>query len=77
MFHFAYHLINPWQSRLDQNLAGNHETVYLHLSDQYLFHFLPVDKSVVLPVVPIHQTMPIPRTPSPQVSFKNEFFFPV
>lgn len=65
MFHFAYHLINPWQTRLDQNTSG-HETVYLHLSDQYLYHFLPVDKSVVSPNVPIHQTIPIPRTP-PQV----------
>lgn len=66
MFHFAYHLINPWQARVDQSVTGGHETVYLHLSDQYLYHFLPVDKSVVLPNVPIHQTMPMQRAPSPQ-----------
>lgn len=67
LFHFAYHLVNPWQVRPDQSHISGNETIYLHLSDLYLAHFLPVEISVVLPAVPVHQTMPIPRSPPPQV----------
>lgn len=65
LFHFAFHLINSWQPHMDPNFYGGHETVYLHLSDQYLQHFLPIESSIVLPIIPVHQTIQLPRSPPP------------
>ncbi|KAK6638018.1 hypothetical protein RUM44_008442 [Polyplax serrata] len=50
---------------MDPNFYGGHETVYLHLSDQYLQHFLPIESSIVLPIIPVHQTIQLPRSPPP------------
>ncbi|KAL0272445.1 UNVERIFIED_CONTAM: hypothetical protein PYX00_005408 [Menopon gallinae] len=65
LFHFAFHLLNSWHDQ--ENLKVNCDTIYLHLSDQYLQHFLPIETSVVLPIVPIHQAISLPRSPTPQV----------
>ncbi|XP_069703883.1 sphingomyelin phosphodiesterase 4 isoform X2 [Periplaneta americana] len=45
IFHFAYHLVNPWLQRMtDQSLW---ETLYIHLAEEYITHFLPCDGSPV------------------------------
>ncbi|KDR21935.1 Sphingomyelin phosphodiesterase 4 [Zootermopsis nevadensis] len=50
IFHFAYHLVNPWLQRvMDHGSWSLWETVYKHLAEEYLVHFLPSDGSSVLP----------------------------
>ncbi|XP_043281782.1 sphingomyelin phosphodiesterase 4 isoform X2 [Venturia canescens] len=52
VFHFAYHLTNPWlQMQQTENVWMNWETVYVQLAHSYLYHFLPKDNSPVLPVI--------------------------
>ncbi|XP_031778842.1 sphingomyelin phosphodiesterase 4 isoform X1 [Nasonia vitripennis] len=52
IFHFAYHLTNPWlQIQQQDNVWINWETVYVELANCYLFHFLPRDNSPVLPII--------------------------
>uniref|UniRef100_A0A0C9R7R2 Smpd4_1 protein n=1 Tax=Fopius arisanus TaxID=64838 RepID=A0A0C9R7R2_9HYME len=52
IFHFAYHLTNPWlQLQLLENVWINWETVYVQLAHLYLYHFLPRDNSPVLPII--------------------------
>ncbi|XP_011506496.1 PREDICTED: sphingomyelin phosphodiesterase 4 [Ceratosolen solmsi marchali] len=52
IFHFAYHLTNPWlQIQQQDNVWVNWETVYVELANCYLFHFLPRDNSAVLPII--------------------------
>ncbi|XP_058808686.1 sphingomyelin phosphodiesterase 4 [Phymastichus coffea] len=52
IFHFAYHLTNPWlQIQQQDNAWMNWETVYVELANCYLFHFLPRDNSPVLPII--------------------------
>ncbi|XP_012272943.1 sphingomyelin phosphodiesterase 4 [Orussus abietinus] len=52
IFHFAYHLTNPWLQVLQQdNVWVNWETVYVQLAHCYLYHFLPKDNSTVLPII--------------------------
>lgn len=51
MFHFAYHLINPWQQRAGSAVTS-WNTVYYVLCCDYIVHFLPTDPAVtVLPVI--------------------------
>ncbi|XP_023727269.1 sphingomyelin phosphodiesterase 4 isoform X8 [Cryptotermes secundus] len=50
IFHFAYHLVNPWLQRMtDHGSYSLWETVYNHLAEEYLTHFLPCDGSSVPP----------------------------
>ncbi|KAJ9593785.1 hypothetical protein L9F63_027570, partial [Diploptera punctata] len=50
IFHFAYHLVNPWLQRaMDHGTWSLWETPYSHLSEEYLIHFLPCDGSTVPP----------------------------
>ncbi|XP_031849675.1 sphingomyelin phosphodiesterase 4 [Nomia melanderi] len=51
IFHFAYHLTNPWLQVQGENVWINWETVYVQLAHCYLYHFLPRDNSSVLPVI--------------------------
>ncbi|XP_015603161.1 sphingomyelin phosphodiesterase 4 isoform X2 [Cephus cinctus] len=52
IFHFAYHLTNPWlQLQHQENVWMNWETVYVQLAHCYLYHFLPRDNSPVLPII--------------------------
>ncbi|XP_043253713.1 sphingomyelin phosphodiesterase 4 isoform X1 [Colletes gigas] len=52
IFHFAYHLTNPWlQVQQQDNVWVNWETVYVQLAHCYLYHFLPRDNSPVLPII--------------------------
>ncbi|XP_076653758.1 sphingomyelin phosphodiesterase 4 [Halictus rubicundus] len=52
IFHFAYHLTNPWlQVQQQENVWINWETVYVQLAHCYLYHFLPTDNSPVLPII--------------------------
>ncbi|XP_012349090.1 sphingomyelin phosphodiesterase 4 isoform X1 [Apis florea] len=52
IFHFAYHLTNPWlQVQQQENVWINWETVYVQLAHCYLYHFLPRDNSPVLPII--------------------------
>ncbi|XP_015116625.1 sphingomyelin phosphodiesterase 4 [Diachasma alloeum] len=52
IFHFAYHLTNPWlQLQQQENVWINWETVYVQLAHSYLYHFLPRDNSPVLPII--------------------------
>ncbi|XP_051170691.1 sphingomyelin phosphodiesterase 4 [Leptopilina boulardi] len=52
IFHFAYHLTNPWlQQPQQENVWTNWETVYVQLAHNYLNHFLPRDNSPVLPII--------------------------
>ncbi|XP_066596827.1 sphingomyelin phosphodiesterase 4 isoform X2 [Prorops nasuta] len=52
IFHFAYHLTNPWlQLQQQENVWINWETVYVQLAHSYLYHFLPRDHSPVLPII--------------------------
>ncbi|XP_050577223.1 sphingomyelin phosphodiesterase 4 isoform X1 [Bombus affinis] len=52
IFHFAYHLTNPWlQVQQQENIWINWETVYVQLAHCYLYHFLPKDNSPVLPII--------------------------
>lgn len=52
IFHFAYHLTNPWlQVQQQENVWVNWETVYVQLAHCYLYHFLPRDNSSVLPII--------------------------
>ncbi|KAJ8938884.1 hypothetical protein NQ318_016088 [Aromia moschata] len=51
MFHFAYHLINPWQQRVGSTVTS-WNTVYYSLCCDYIIHFLPTDPTTqVLPVI--------------------------
>lgn len=50
-FHFAYHLINPWQQRVG-SCVKSWNTVYYVLCCDYILHFLPTDPSVgILPEI--------------------------
>nr|CAD7593781.1 unnamed protein product [Timema genevievae] len=51
MFHFTYHLVNPWVQRPVDNWVL-WDTVYLALVEIYLAHFLPCQGSVVTPHIP-------------------------
>ncbi|XP_044015762.1 sphingomyelin phosphodiesterase 4-like [Aphidius gifuensis] len=52
IFHFAYHLTNPWlQLQPTENVWMNWETIYVQLANLYLQHFLPRDNSTVLPLI--------------------------
>lgn len=52
IFHFAYHLTNPWlQQPQQENIWTNWETIYVQLAHNYLNHFLPRDNSPVLPII--------------------------
>ncbi|XP_025158099.1 sphingomyelin phosphodiesterase 4 isoform X2 [Harpegnathos saltator] len=69
IFHFAYHLTNPWlQLQQRENIWVNWETVYVQLAHCYLYHFLPRDNSVVLPVIGpyVKKTPPRKLTQSPE-----------
>uniref|UniRef100_A0A1B6DPQ8 Sphingomyelin phosphodiesterase 4 n=1 Tax=Clastoptera arizonana TaxID=38151 RepID=A0A1B6DPQ8_9HEMI len=53
MFHFVFHLVNPW---LDMNSQESYlnlqwQTLYVRLAEQYLMVFLPLDGSPVLPSI--------------------------
>ncbi|XP_056639509.1 sphingomyelin phosphodiesterase 4 isoform X1 [Diorhabda sublineata] len=51
MFHFAYHLINPWQQRAGSSVVS-WNTVYYVLCCDYILHFLPTDPSTIIqPVI--------------------------
>lgn len=69
IFHFAYHLTNPWlQLQQPENIWMNWETVYVQLAHNYLCHFLPKDNSIVLPIIGpyIKKTPPRKLTQSPE-----------
>ncbi|XP_029664272.1 sphingomyelin phosphodiesterase 4 [Formica exsecta] len=69
IFHFAYHLTNPWlQLQQPENIWMNWETVYVQLAHNYLYHFLPKDNSTVLPMIGpyIKKTPPRKLTQSPE-----------
>lgn len=69
IFHFAYHLTNPWlQLQQQENVWMNWETVYVQLAHCYLYHFLPRDNSAVLPVIGpyVKKTPPRKLTQSPE-----------
>lgn len=69
IFHFAYHLTNPWlQLQQQENVWMNWETVYVQLAHCYLYHFLPRDNSPVLPVIGpyVKKTPPRKLTQSPE-----------
>ncbi|XP_072762293.1 sphingomyelin phosphodiesterase 4 isoform X2 [Anoplolepis gracilipes] len=69
IFHFAYHLTNPWlQLQQPENIWVNWETVYVQLAHNYLCHFLPKDNSIVLPVIGpyVKKTPPRKLTQSPE-----------
>lgn len=52
IFHFAYHLTNPWlQLQQTENVWTNWETIYVQLANSYLHHFLPRENSTVLPLI--------------------------
>lgn len=52
IFHFAYHLTNPWlQLQQTENIWMSWETIYVQLANIYLQHFLPRDNSTVLPLI--------------------------
>ncbi|XP_018579891.1 sphingomyelin phosphodiesterase 4 [Anoplophora glabripennis] len=51
IFHFAYHLINPWQQRAGSAVTS-WNTVYYILCCDYIIHFLPTDPTAtILPVI--------------------------
>lgn len=55
MFHFAYHLVNPWlQVTCEGNPNNNWQTLYLRLAEDYLTVFLPCDGSPILPLTPYY-----------------------
>ncbi|XP_012542626.1 sphingomyelin phosphodiesterase 4 [Monomorium pharaonis] len=69
IFHFAYHLTNPWlQLQQQENVWMNWETIYVQLAHCYLYHFLPRDNSAVLPVIGpyVKKTPPRKLTQSPE-----------
>lgn len=69
IFHFAYHLTNPWlQLQQSENVWANWETVYVQLAHRYLYHFLPKDNSIVLPMIGpyVKKTPPRKLTQSPE-----------
>ncbi|XP_060529009.1 sphingomyelin phosphodiesterase 4 isoform X2 [Cylas formicarius] len=50
-FHFAYHLINPWQQRAGA-FVTSWNTVYYVLCCDYILHFLPTDpNTTILPEI--------------------------
>ena len=50
MFHFAYHLINPFHQRSDLSVTWN--TVYYALCSDYIIHFLPTEPGCeVMPII--------------------------
>lgn len=67
IFHFAYHLTNPWLQQ-QENIWAKYDTVYYELANCYLNHFLPRDNSTVLPVIGpyIKKTPPRKLTQSPE-----------
>nr|CAD7410876.1 unnamed protein product [Timema cristinae] len=71
MFHFTYHLVNPWVQRPVDNWVL-WDTVYLALVEIYLAHFLPCKGSVVTPHIPglfIPYTAPPLQTTHRSVSY--------
>lgn len=55
MFHFAYHLVNPWlHVTCEGNPNNNWQTLYLRLAEEYLTVFLPCDGSPILPPTPYY-----------------------
>ncbi|XP_012220240.1 sphingomyelin phosphodiesterase 4 isoform X2 [Linepithema humile] len=67
IFHFAYHLTNPWLQQ-QENIWAKYDTVYFELANCYLNHFLPRDNSTVLPMIGpyIKKTPPRKLTQSPE-----------
>lgn len=65
MFHFAYHLTNPWQQRV-RNAWSVWNTVYYVLSCDYILHFLPTDPNVVILPQLVHFTGKNPTIIPPQ-----------
>uniref|UniRef100_A0A6P7GG23 Sphingomyelin phosphodiesterase 4 n=1 Tax=Diabrotica virgifera virgifera TaxID=50390 RepID=A0A6P7GG23_DIAVI len=60
IFHFAYHLINPWQQRAGSSCWN---TVYYVLCCDYILHFLPTDPGTpVLPVIYYNGKNPVQTT---------------
>ncbi|KAK9709081.1 Mitochondrial-associated sphingomyelin phosphodiesterase [Popillia japonica] len=60
MFHFAYHLINPWHQRSGIPLRSSWSTVYYILCCDYVLHFLPTTVgAVILPVINYNGKNPI------------------
>nr|XP_022912671.1 sphingomyelin phosphodiesterase 4 [Onthophagus taurus] len=53
MFHFAYHLINPWHQRNDLPLGSTWNSVYYILCCDYVLHFFPTQPIQVQPPVGI------------------------
>lgn len=65
MFHFAYHLINPWHQR-NGSLVATWNTVYFCLCCDYILHFLSTKPGdTILPHIyysgknPMYQASPI------------------
>lgn len=70
IFHFAYHLTNPWlQIQHQDNVWADWETVYVQLAHCYLYHFLPRDNSTVLPVIGPY----VKKTPQRKLAQSPEF----
>ncbi|XP_029171226.1 sphingomyelin phosphodiesterase 4 [Nylanderia fulva] len=70
IFHFAYHLTNPWlQLQQSENVWANWETVYFQLAHRYLYHFLPKDNAIVLPMIGPY----VKKTPSRKLTQSPEF----
>ncbi|XP_019762262.2 sphingomyelin phosphodiesterase 4 isoform X1 [Dendroctonus ponderosae] len=66
-FHFAYHLINPWQQRAGSAVTS-WNTVYYCLCCDYILHFLPIDPAAKIhPEIYYNGKNPLQRT-SPQSS---------
>ncbi|XP_046830955.1 sphingomyelin phosphodiesterase 4 isoform X4 [Vespa crabro] len=79
IFHFAYHLTNPWlQIQQQENVWVNWETVYVQSAHYYLHHFLPRDNSPVLPIIgpyikktPQRKLMQSPENKSFKISIRE------
>lgn len=65
MFHFAYHLTNPWQQR-QQHSWNTWHTVYYVLCCDYMIHFLPFDPNTIVTPQLRHFTGKNPITITPQ-----------
>ncbi|XP_066260835.1 sphingomyelin phosphodiesterase 4 isoform X1 [Euwallacea similis] len=69
-FHFAYHLINPWQQRVGSTVTS-WNTVYYSLSCDYILHFLPTNPVVkILPEIYYNGKNPLKQV-SPPSSTKS------
>ncbi|KAL1494759.1 hypothetical protein ABEB36_010305 [Hypothenemus hampei] len=63
-FHFAYHLINPWQQRVGSTVTS-WNTVYYSLCCDYIIYFLPTDPAAkILPEIYYNGKNPLKGSPS-------------